>query len=472
MSWSLEGMFIKQRYEVQRHIATGGMAAVFLGWDYRIERPVAIKVLRQLEAASEHDIARFQREARAAALLDDPHVVQVYDFFEENGCYFLVMEYVAGTNLKRYLRERGPLAADEAFALGEQVCAALEAAHGCGFIHRDIKPQNILLDAEGTAKLADFGIVHLMREARLTTSGAVLGTADYIAPEQARGEILTPASDLYAVGVVLYEMLTGRLLFTGRTPLAVATQHATAPVVPPGCYVPDLSPYIEAVVMRALHKQPESRYQTAARMGLALRLAREAVARTEERAVESHNAESKVDGEEVRLAQASARQTHEEREERAARIAVLADAVTAQAVALKSRQTGGGVNAARTIHGAACTPVVDDRHKNAYTPIVCDRGEQALSSAADDRDSAETRARVAWLDVDGEPARVLAEGGLAADAVGEPVELADRVVPDVAATATAALRWSRLSVTGLTMLALFALILLLGIWLHTHIMLI
>lgn len=274
---SLEGLVIGGRYEIERHIATGGMAAVFLGWDHRVERPVAIKVLRQLEHADGPSIARFQREAHAAAMLNHANVVRAYDFVEDGGCYYLVMEYVDGLNLKQHLRRCGPLPAAEALRIVGQVCAALSAAHAQGFIHRDVKPQNILLDEHGVAKVTDFGIVHITQGPTMTTDGAVLGTADYIAPEQARGEQLSPATDVYAVGVVLYEMLTGRLPFTGPTPMAVATQHATASAPPPRTLMPSLSPYVEAVVMRALQKHPARRYDGAAAMAVAVRMAEEAL---------------------------------------------------------------------------------------------------------------------------------------------------------------------------------------------------
>ena len=272
---SLEGSFVGGRYSIVQHIASGGMAAVFRGWDHREERPVAVKVLRQLDSADEHAVARFQREAYAAAVLHHPHVVRVYDFFEDDDRYYLVMEYVDGINLKQHLRRTGPLPASEAFAIVEQVCSALHAAHQQGFIHRDIKPQNILLEQGRIAKLTDFGIVYIAHGGTLTSRGMVMGTADYIAPEQARGEPVKPASDLYSVGVVLYELLTGRLPFTAATPVAVAAQHATAPVIPPSRHVPALAPYGDAIVLRAMEKCPEHRYRDAMAMGLALRLARQ-----------------------------------------------------------------------------------------------------------------------------------------------------------------------------------------------------
>jgi serine/threonine-protein kinase len=254
------------------------MAVVFRGWDHRVQRPVAIKMLRQLERADRCSVSRFQREAHAVAMLNHPNVVRAYDFFEDCGCSYLVMELVDGINLKQWLRRHGPLPQLQAVEIAEQVCAALATAHAHGFIHRDIKPQNILLDATGIIKVADFGIVHITRGHTITSDGTVLGTADYIAPEQARGDELAPATDVYSLGVVLYEMLTGRVPFTGPTPMAVASQHATEPIPPPSRVLPSISPYVEAVVLRALHKQPARRYQSATAFALALRLAREAVA--------------------------------------------------------------------------------------------------------------------------------------------------------------------------------------------------
>jgi serine/threonine protein kinase len=274
MLTTLEGLFIGGRYEINQHIATGGMAAVFRGWDHRVERPVAVKVLRQLDHADKAATMRFRREAHAAAMLHHPNVVQAYDFFEEHGCHYLIMEYVEGINLKQYLRRHGPMPAHHALSIVTQVCSALQAAHAMGFIHRDVKPHNILLSRHGMAKVTDFGIVHITHSPSVTTDGFVLGTADYIAPEQARGETLSPATDVYAVGVVLYEMVTGRLPFAGPTPVAVAAKHSSAPVVPPRQIDPSISPYIEAVALRALQKRPERRYRDATALLVAARRAR------------------------------------------------------------------------------------------------------------------------------------------------------------------------------------------------------
>lgn len=270
MGTALDNPVIGGRYELKEHLATGGMALVYRGWDVRLRRPVAVKCLRDLENADESVIARFRREARAAAALQHPNIVEVYDFFEEGGCYYLVMELVDGPNLKQHLSAHGPMRPDEALRIAMQICGALEAAHECGFIHRDIKPQNILLAPTGEAKLADFGIVHIPRDTAFTSSGTVFGTADYISPEQAQGLRLGPTTDVYSLGVVLYEMLTGALPFTGTTPMAVAVQHATAPVPALHLVYASVPPCVERVVMRALRKDPRERYPSAPALCAAL----------------------------------------------------------------------------------------------------------------------------------------------------------------------------------------------------------
>lgn len=267
---ALDNAIVGGRYELREHLATGGMAVVFRGWDVRLRRAVAVKALRDLENADEAVIARFRREARAAAALQHPNIVEVYDFFEEDGCYYLVMELVEGPNLKQHLTMNGPLDAEVALRIAMQICSALEAAHEYGFIHRDIKPQNILLAPTGEAKLADFGIVRIPRDTAYTSSGTVFGTADYISPEQAQGLTLGATTDVYSLGVVLYEMLAGALPFTGTTPMAVAVKHATAPVPPPRRANPSIPPSVERVALRALRKSPGDRYASAYAMRVAL----------------------------------------------------------------------------------------------------------------------------------------------------------------------------------------------------------
>ena len=278
-----EGTLIAGRYEIREHIATGGMASVFKTWDHRVERIVAIKVLRSLDKNDSRAVERFRREARAAAALNHPNAVTIYDFVEEMGQYFLVMEYIHGPTLKQLIGQRRQLQAREVLEIAAQVCAVLQVAHARGFIHRDIKPQNIMLARSGgnsgggisngsvLVKLTDFGIVRVLEDAGLTNSGIVLGTADYLSPEQARGEKLTASSDLYSLGVVMFEMLAGRPPFVGPTAVSIAMQHASANPPLLRQFNVTVPPAVEQIVQRALEKEPEDRYHSAAEMQQALR---------------------------------------------------------------------------------------------------------------------------------------------------------------------------------------------------------
>ena len=277
---------IAGRYEIREHIATGGMASVYKTWDHRVERIVAIKVLRTLDKNDLRAVERFRREARAAAALTHPNAVTIFDFVEEWGQYFLVMEYINGPTLKQLIGQSRQLQPLQAMEIAAQVCDVLEVAHARRFIHRDIKPQNIML-AWGTGssasngglngerplvKLTDFGIVRVLEEGGLTNSGIVLGTADYLSPEQARGETLTASSDLYSLGVVMFEMLAGRPPFVGPTAVSIAMQHASTN--PPSLrqFNPTVPPEVEKMVMKTLEKEPIDRFQSAAEMQMALRL--------------------------------------------------------------------------------------------------------------------------------------------------------------------------------------------------------
>lgn len=286
-----EGRLIAGRYEIREHIATGGMASVFKTWDHRVERIVAIKVLRSLDKNDLKAVERFRREARAAAALAHPNAVTIYDFVEEMGQYFLVMEYIQGPTLKQLIAQRRQLQAREAIEIANQVCAVLQIAHTRGFIHRDIKPQNIMLAlsagiagglSEGGAwvKLTDFGIVRVAEDAGLTNSGIVLGTADYLSPEQARGETLTASSDLYSLGVVMFEMLTGRPPFVGPTAVSIAMQHASANPPTLRQFNAHVPPAIEQLVLRTLQKEPEDRFSSALEMQQALRNCAREIARS------------------------------------------------------------------------------------------------------------------------------------------------------------------------------------------------
>jgi serine/threonine protein kinase len=280
----LDGKYIAGRYEIREHIATGGMASVYKTWDRQVERDVAIKILRNLDKTDPHAVERFRREARAAAALSHPNAVTIFDFVEEENQYYLVMEYINGPTLKQVIGKYHQLPPRLTLDIAAQVCDVLQVAHSRRFIHRDIKPQNIMLmwnsgsnlenwngKERPLIKLTDFGIVRVLEESGLTKSGIVLGTADYLSPEQARGETLTDSSDLYSLGVVMFEMLAGRPPFVGPTAVSIAMQHAST--LPPSlrAFNPAVPPSVEGLVMKTLQKEPRNRFHTAAEMQLALR---------------------------------------------------------------------------------------------------------------------------------------------------------------------------------------------------------
>jgi serine/threonine-protein kinase len=253
------------RYQIARHLARGGMAEVYLARDLLLDRPVALKVLFPEFSTDRSFVERFRREARAAANLNHPNIVAVYDWGEEGGTYFIVMEYVEGRTLRDVIRGEGPLHPNRAAEIGADIAAALEFAHRRGVIHRDVKPGNVLIS--GTVKVTDFGIARANDpQENLTQTGAVMGTAGYFSPEQAQGLPLDPRSDVYSLGVVLYEMVTGRPPFTGDSPVAIAYQHVRESPVPPSLHNPDVPAAFEAVVMKAMAKNVADRYGSAAEL--------------------------------------------------------------------------------------------------------------------------------------------------------------------------------------------------------------
>jgi eukaryotic-like serine/threonine-protein kinase len=262
------------RYEVGRLLGAGGMAEVFEGRDRLLARRVAIKVPLSQHAHDPDFAQRFRREAQAAASLSHPGVVAVYDTGSENGTHFIVMEYVDGRTLKDVIRAEAPLYPDRAAEITADVCAALGAAHARGLVHRDVKPANIMLMPDGRVKLMDLGIARAAAGETLTQTAAMLGTAQYLSPEQAQGQEVDFRSDLYSLGCCLYEMLTGTVPFRGATPVAIAYRHVREDPAPPRLLNPDVPPSLEAVCLKAMAKRPEDRYQTAAEFRADLERAR------------------------------------------------------------------------------------------------------------------------------------------------------------------------------------------------------
>jgi serine/threonine-protein kinase len=252
------------RYEVGPLLGAGGMAEVFEGRDRLLARRVAIKVLQVQFARDPSFLIRFKREAQAAASLSHPNIVGVYDTGSEDGTHFIVMEYVEGRTLKDVIRAEGPLFPERAAEICGDVCSALVAAHARGLIHRDIKPGNVMLTPEGKVKVMDFGIARATTSETITQTAAVVGTAQYISPEQAQGLTVDYRSDIYSLGCCLYEMLTGTVPFTGATPVAIAYRHVREDPTPPRMLNADVPAPLEAICLKAMAKLPDNRYQTAA----------------------------------------------------------------------------------------------------------------------------------------------------------------------------------------------------------------
>ncbi|MDE3205414.1 MAG: Stk1 family PASTA domain-containing Ser/Thr kinase [Acidobacteriota bacterium] len=251
------------RYEMVRHIARGGMAQVYLARDQMLDRPVALKVLFPELSVDRSFVERFRREAKAAANLSHPNIVSIYDWGQGDSTYYIVMEYVNGPTLSSMLKQ-GALDPEQAAAIAASVAAALDFAHRSGVIHRDVKPGNVLIDDRAQVKVADFGIARAIGTSEdLTQTGSVMGTATYFSPEQAQGYPVDPRSDVYSLGVVLYEMVTGRPPFTGDNPVSIAYKHVKEPPPRPGTVAPGVPAALEAIILKAMAKEPVDRYQSA-----------------------------------------------------------------------------------------------------------------------------------------------------------------------------------------------------------------
>jgi serine/threonine-protein kinase len=264
-----EQVVLNGRYELHRRVGRGGMAEVYLARDRLLDRLVAIKILFPEYATDPSFVARFRREAQAAANLNHPNIVGVYDWGKERGTYYIVMEYVDGRTVSEILRSEGPIEPKRAAGIAADVAAALGFAHHKGVVHRDVKPGNVLITASGEVKVADFGIARALTskgEEDLTQAGSVMGTATYFSPEQAQGKTVDARTDLYSLGVVLYEMACGRPPFHADTPVAIAYKHVQEPLPPLHERVPDIPPGYEAITTRALAKDPDDRYPDAGAM--------------------------------------------------------------------------------------------------------------------------------------------------------------------------------------------------------------
>jgi serine/threonine-protein kinase len=263
------GAVLAGRYLLEGTLASGGMGALFRGRDEVLDRPVAVKVLHP-HLAETDAAARFLREGRVLGSLMHPNLATIFDMDSEGGLPYLVMEFVEGESLAEVIDRDAPVSRPAGMPIALQLCRGLAYMHERGVVHRDIKPQNILITKGDRVRIVDFGIARGPEAAEMTAPGWVMGTAQYLAPEIVAGEAATPRSDLYALGVVLYRLFTARLPFEGDDPFAVALQHRTAPVPPPTQFVPDMPPALAEVLLRLLEKEPRDRYQTASAVGAAL----------------------------------------------------------------------------------------------------------------------------------------------------------------------------------------------------------
>src|SRR3954462_11522834 len=272
-----DGTIVDGRYEIQRRLGSGGMADVYCAQDSQLGRQVALKVLHRRFARDTEFVERFRREASAAAGLQHPNVVGVFDRGEYDGTYYIAMEYLPGRTLKEVIRDEAPLDQLRAIDYGIQILQAAAFAHRRGVIHRDFKPHNVIVGADDRLKVTDFGIARA-GASEMTETGSIMGTAQYLSPEQAQGQRVGAPSDLYSIGVIMFEMLTARVPFTGESAVSIALKHVSEEPPPLRSLRPDIHPRLEQAVGRALLKDPAQRYASADEFIAALEAARAAIA--------------------------------------------------------------------------------------------------------------------------------------------------------------------------------------------------
>lgn len=256
------GKLLGDRYEILEQIGGGGMALVYKAKDVYLNRMVAIKILREQFTSDDEFVARFRREAQAVASLSHSNIVSIYDVGQDKDTYYIVMELVEGRDLKELIKENSPFSVKESLDIAAQICDALAHAHEHKIIHRDVKPHNIIITSDGKAKVTDFGIARAVSTATVTHTGNIMGSVHYFSPEQARGEIADEKSDIYSLGVVIYEMLTGKLPFEGESPISVALNKIQNDPVPPRQFNAEIEEALEKVILRAMAKDPQKRYST------------------------------------------------------------------------------------------------------------------------------------------------------------------------------------------------------------------
>ncbi|MDD2401236.1 MAG: Stk1 family PASTA domain-containing Ser/Thr kinase [Clostridia bacterium] len=256
------GRILSKRYEIIKQIGGGGTALVYSARDIYLNRMVAVKILREQLTSDEEFVSCFRREAQAVASLSHTNIVNIYDVGDDNGTYYLVMEIVEGRNLKEIIKEKGNLSISETVRIAEQICDAIEHAHEHNVIHRDIKPHNVLITKEEKIKVTDFGIARAVSAATITHTDSVMGSVHYFSPEQARGEISDEKSDIYSLGVVIYEMLTGRLPFKGESPISVVLNKLQNDPTPPSKINSQIGEALEKVILKAMEKEPQKRYNS------------------------------------------------------------------------------------------------------------------------------------------------------------------------------------------------------------------